>query len=74
MRAVIKKWGNSAFVLIRKGIMQAARLSLNVAVDIREEGGCIVIEPIKAREFDLDQLVAGITPQNMHTEIGLGAR
>lgn len=72
MRAVVKKWGNSASVRIPAGIMQAAQLNLDAPVDVREEGGRIVIERISTREFDIDKLLAGITPQNLHTEIDFG--
>jgi antitoxin MazE len=41
-------------------------------VDVREEGGRIVIEPIQPGEYDLDQLIAAITPENLHGEIDFG--
>jgi len=47
MRAVVKKWGNSASVRIPAGV--------------------------KGREFDIDHLIAGITPQNLHSEVDYGA-
>ncbi len=53
--------------------MDAVRLSVDAPVDIREEGGRIVIEPIKDREFDIEHLLARITPQNLHAEIDFGA-
>jgi len=68
----VKKWGNSASVRIPAGIMEAARLRLNDPIDIREEGGRIVIEPIRTNECDLAQLLAGITPENLHTEVDFG--
>jgi antitoxin MazE len=52
--------------------MQAACIGLGEAVDIREQGGQIVIEPIRARKVDLAQLLAGITPQNQHGGIDFG--
>lgn len=66
MRVIVKKWGNSAAVRIPSGIMQAARLRLDEAVDVREQDGHIVIEPIRAGKVDLAQLLAGITPENLH--------
>lgn len=42
-------------------------------IHIREEGGRIVIEPIRTNRYDLAQLLAGITPENLHTEIDFGA-
>ena len=73
MRVTVKKWGNSASVRIPAGIMDAARLCLDDQVDVREEDGRIVIEPIRTNEYDLAQLLAGITPENLHTEVDFGA-
>lgn len=72
MRVIMKKWGNSAAVRIPAAIMEATRLHLDEAVDVREEGGRIVIEPIRPSEYDLEQLLAGITPENLHAETDFG--
>jgi antitoxin MazE len=72
MRVTVKKWGNSASVRIPAGIMQAARLKLDDAVEIREEAGRIVIEPVLARKYDLAQLLSKITPKNLHRESDFG--
>ncbi|SCY20715.1 antitoxin MazE [Nitrosospira sp. Nl5] len=73
MRVIVKKWGNSASVRIPAGIMEAARLGLDDPVDIREEDGRIVIEPIRLNKYDLAQLLANITPENLHTAVDFGA-
>ncbi|PWB55187.1 MAG: PbsX family transcriptional regulator [Nitrosomonadales bacterium] len=73
MRATVKKWGNSASVRIPAGIMAAANLALDDPIEIHEEGGRIVIEPIRTSECTLVQLLAGITPENLHTEMDFGA-
>ncbi|QVL50601.1 MAG: AbrB/MazE/SpoVT family DNA-binding domain-containing protein [Thiocapsa sp.] len=72
MRVTVKKWGNSASVRIPAAIMEAAHLKLDETVDIREEGGCIVIEPVRQKGYDLAQLLAGITPANLHAEVDFG--
>ncbi|EHP44236.1 transcriptional regulator AbrB [Cupriavidus basilensis OR16] len=72
MRVIVKKWGNSASVRIPAAIMEAASLSLDETVDVREEDGRIVIEPIRHSEYDLAQLLAGITPDNLHDEASFG--
>lgn len=72
MRAVVKKWGNSASVRIPASVMAAAGLSLDQAVDVREDNGRVVIEPIRREEYDLADLLAGITPENIHDEVGFG--
>lgn len=72
MRATVKKWGNSAAVRIPGAVMQALHLQLDEAVEIREEGGRIVIEPIRQKTYDLDELLAGITAKNIHAEVDFG--
>ena len=73
MRAVVKKWGNSASVRIPASVMAAAGLRLDQAVEVREDNGRIVIEPVARDEYDLADLLAGITPENIHDEVDFGA-
>jgi len=73
MRVTVKKWGNSASVRIPAAIMAAAHLSLDETVDMREEGGCIVIEPIRPKGYDLARLLADITAENLHAEVDFGS-
>lgn len=72
MRVVVKKWGNSAAVRIPTGVMQAAGLGLDDTVDVREQDGQIVIEPIRLGKIDLARLLAGITKENLHAGIDFG--
>ncbi len=72
MRAIVKKWGNSASVRIPAALMDAAKLELDDAVDVREEGGRIIIEPVRQKRYELDKLLAGITPRNQHRETDFG--
>jgi antitoxin MazE len=72
MRTVVKKWGNSASVRIPAAVMQAARLDLDETVDVREESGRIVIEPVQRKEYDLAELVKRITRENLHDEADFG--
>jgi len=69
MKVMVKKWGNSAAVRIPAAVMQAARLDLDDPVDVREESGRIIIEPARRKEYDLDELVKGITHENLHGEV-----
>jgi antitoxin MazE len=72
MRVTVKKWGNSAAVRIPASVMEAISLNLDEIVDVREEGGRIVIEPLRSKEYDLDELLAGITRENLHAEVSFG--
>lgn len=72
MRVIVKKWGNSASVRIPAAVMQAAKLSLDTPVDVREENGRIIIEPDQSPEFLLDDLLESITSENSHEAIETG--
>jgi antitoxin MazE len=72
MRVLVKKWGNSASVCIPASVMAAAHLSLDQAVEVREEDGRIVIEPVREDVFDLTALVDGITEENRHDAVDFG--
>jgi antitoxin MazE len=68
----VKKWGNSASVRIPAAVMAAAGLQVDDTVEIREEGGRVVIEPIRPREYVLEELVAAITDENRHELLDWG--
>lgn len=63
MRVIVKKWGNSASVRIPAAIMAAAKLHLDETVDVREEGGRIVIEPVRPDECDLESSLPASLPK-----------
>ena len=58
----IKKWGNSASVRIPASVMAAASLSLDQAVEVRHEGTRVIIEPVIAPTYSLDDLLDRMTP------------
>ena len=72
MKVQVKKWGNSASVRIPASVMAAASLSLDQAVDVREEGGLIIIEPIRTPIFDLDRLVDDMNPDTFPDDTDFG--
>jgi antitoxin MazE len=72
MRVTLKKWGNSASVRIPAALMVAAKLQLDDVVDVREEDGLIIIEPVRQTRYDLAKLLAGVTPRNLHTGTDFG--
>jgi antitoxin MazE len=72
MRLQVKKWGNSASVRIPASIMAAAALHIDQLVDIREDKGRIVIEPVATPVYDLDALLAQMTPDNFPDEVDFG--
>lgn len=71
MQLAIKKWGNSVGVRIPAPILATLQLQAENLVDIRAENGKIIIEPIR-QEYSLEQLLSGITAENLHQEIDSG--
>lgn len=66
MKITIRKWGNSAAVRIPATIMAAAHICLDQVVDVHEEQGRIIIEPVHRKVYKLDELLGAITDKNLH--------
>ena len=72
MRARVQKWGNSLAVRIPKSIALESQLGQNTLVEMSLEAGKIVLVPLAPAELTLDQLLEGVTPDNLHHEIETG--
>lgn len=66
MDAVIRKWGRNPAVRLNSAAMKIASFDIEQRVTIKASKGRIVIEPADKFEFSLDDLVAGITRDNLH--------
>jgi antitoxin MazE len=73
MRVVVKKWGNSAALRLPASLMDAVSLQIDQAVELREEGGFLVMEPVREQEYDLESMLAAITPENRHESVDFGS-
>jgi len=72
MQATIKKWGNSPALRISSLIMELAQLSVDQTVNINVVKGKIIVEPIAPENTRLEDLLAGITLDNIHGEESFG--
>jgi antitoxin MazE len=72
MDAVIRTWGNSPAVRINAAAMKIASFVIEQRVIIKASKGRIVIEPAEKLELKLEDLVAGITRENIHDELDFG--
>ncbi len=72
MLAKVSKWGNSRALRIQKDIALDAGLDFGVEVELRVVDGELRVIPIKELRFTLEELVAGITPENRHAEWDTG--
>lgn len=73
MKARVRKWGNSSAVRIPAPVLRASRIEFDELVDVRAEAGRIVIEPLRKKTYDLEELVSRITPKNRHAASDTGA-
>jgi antitoxin MazE len=71
MRTKVQKWGNSLAVRIPKPIAEDVGLRPDADIEMSIQGGALVLAPTR-REYNLEELVEGITPQNRHAEVDLG--
>ena len=74
MTTKIQQWGNSLALRIPKAFAVEANLYKGAVVDVSEEGGKIILTPVKKRIFTLKGLLAGVTKENIHSEISTGKR
>jgi antitoxin MazE len=73
MEAVIRKWGNSPALRLTQSTMKLASFDVEQRVTITASKGRIVIEPAHILEYQLDELLAGMTPANTHGGVDFGA-
>lgn len=70
--SILSKWGNSLGLRLPKLLVEKAKLRPGDRIDISlSESGHILLTPIR-KNHTLDELVAGITPQNRHAETDWG--
>ena len=72
MQTKIKKWGNSLALRIPKSFALNAHLRQDELVDISIDKERIIITPIRQKEYLLDELLAGVSEDNLHGEIDTG--
>ena len=52
--------------------MEAMHLDLDEVVEVREEKGRIVIEPVRQKTYTLNELLKGISTENRHEAVDFG--
>lgn len=72
MKARIQKWGNSLALRIPKSLAEEVHVHLGTQVDVLLVDGSIVVKPVNPPEWTLDDLLRGITEENLHSEIDSG--
>jgi antitoxin MazE len=68
----VQKWGNSLALRIPKAFALDARLKNDSVVEVSLVDGQIIIKPVAAQAWSLDQLLSGVTSNNLHHETDTG--
>jgi len=72
MQTQVKKWGNSLALRIPKALAEQLAIMPDSPVEISIVEGKLVMIPLYEREFTLEDLLAGITEENLHHEVDTG--
>ena len=72
MKTRVQRWGNSLALRIPKSFADDAGLDHGALVDVSLVEGRLVVTPVTAPSYTLDELVAGITDENRHGEEAIG--
>lgn len=72
MRTQVQKWGNSLAIRVPKPFAAQAGLEERSVVDLSIVEGKLLIEPVVERSLTLEELLAGVTDENLHGEFETG--
>ena len=72
MKTRVQKWGNSLALRIPKSFASEVGLKNDTPVEICMEDGKIIVAPVAKPQFTLKQLLAKVTPENVHHEVETG--
>ena len=74
MHSRVQKWGNSLAVRIPKAFAVEVGLTPDAAVEVTVLKGSVVVSPVRAPSYSLEDLLAKVTARNRHSETDFGAR
>jgi len=73
MLTKIQKWGNSLALRLPKSFATEAQIEKDSLVEVSLVDGQIVIKLVTTPKLTLDQLLAGVTMENLHHEVDTGS-
>ena len=72
METRIGKWGNSLAIRIPQAVASRVGITLNAAVELTPRGDRLVVSVLKQPRTELDELLGGVTEDNLHGEVETG--
>jgi antitoxin MazE len=73
MQTKIQKWGNSLAIRIPKSFALDINLKQDELVDLSIDESKIVITPMGGKKYSLEELLKGVSENNLHGEIDTGS-
>ena len=73
MKTKVQMWGNSLALRIPKSFASETHLEPDTLVDLSLVNGNLVISLVRSAAAQLEQLLAGVTEDNLHQEWQTGA-
>lgn len=72
MKARVERWGDSLAVRIPRPFAIESRIDQGTVVEVSLVDGTLVLTPLAEVSPTLEELLAGVTPENLHGEIDFG--
>lgn len=72
MQTQVKKWGNSLALRIPKALAEQLAIQRDTEVELLIEDDQLIIKPLREPEIVLADMLADITPENLHAEVDTG--
>ena len=72
MQTKVQKWGNSLGVRIPRGLAEEVGLGAGTEVSLTAKDGELVLRPSVPSRLNLGDLLAGVTPDNIHASVNTG--
>jgi antitoxin MazE len=72
MRTQVQKWGNSLALRIPKSFAEESNIQAGSLVDLSVAKGRLIVAPLAEKKYTLEELLAGITKENLHGEVDFG--
>jgi antitoxin MazE len=68
----VQKWGNSLGVRIPRGLAEEVGLGAGSQVNLSAKDGELVVKPSVPARLSLDDLLADVSEENLHSSIDTG--
>lgn len=72
MQTRVQKWGNSLGLRIPRGLAEQLGLGAGSEVSLSARDGDLLVRPALPARLNLEDLLAEVTPANLHSSVDTG--